>query len=40
LVQTYCPSSGVDHAGLAYDNTTWALVMNALDPAHPGPVGC
>jgi triacylglycerol esterase/lipase EstA (alpha/beta hydrolase family) len=40
LVQTYRPASQVDHAGLAYDNTTWALVMNALDPAHPGPVGC
>jgi hypothetical protein len=35
VVQTYYPSSDVDHAELVYDNTTSELMMNAVDPAHP-----
>jgi hypothetical protein len=35
VVQTYYPSSDVDHAELVYGNTTSELMMNAVDPAHP-----
>lgn len=39
-VQDYCWFNLVDHASLSYDRTTAQLVFNALDPAHPRPVGC
>lgn len=39
-VQDYCFFDLVDHASLSYDRTTSRLVFNALDPAHPVPVGC
>ena len=39
-VQDFCFLDLVDHASLSYDRTTSQLVRNALDPAHPVPVGC
>lgn len=39
-VQDFCLLDLVDHASLSYDRTVARLVQNALDPAHPGPVGC
>ncbi|AUG75287.1 lipase [Kitasatospora sp. MMS16-BH015] len=39
-VQQYCPLDPVGHIGLAYDGDVAQLVLNALDPAHPGPVLC
>lgn len=40
LVQSYCPTDGTDHGGLAYDPTTRQLILNALDPAHAVPATC
>jgi triacylglycerol esterase/lipase EstA (alpha/beta hydrolase family) len=40
LVQSYCPTDGTDHGGLAYDPTTRQLILDALDPAHAVPATC
>ena len=40
VVQDTCPFDPVGHIGLAYDTDVAQLVVNALDPAHAGPVAC
>ncbi|MER6549620.1 alpha/beta fold hydrolase [Streptomyces sp. NPDC001250] len=39
-VQSLCPFDPVGHIGLAYDGDVAAMILNALDPAHPVPVRC
>ena len=40
FVQDFCPFDPVGHIGLAYDGDVAQLILNALDPAHAGPVLC
>jgi pimeloyl-ACP methyl ester carboxylesterase len=40
LVQSVCPDDHVGHADLVYDRDVVQMLLNALDPAHPGPVHC
>ncbi|MGV9858711.1 esterase/lipase family protein [Gordonia sp. NPDC003425] len=39
-VQDGCAADHSDHLSLVYDRRAAALVLNALDPAHPRPVPC
>lgn len=39
-VQDLCPTDFTDHVEIASDPVAAALVLNALDPAHPRPVPC
>ncbi|MGH9094958.1 MAG: lipase, partial [Acidimicrobiales bacterium] len=39
-VQDQCALDHSDHVAVVADPTTSADVLNALDPAHPGPVPC
>jgi triacylglycerol esterase/lipase EstA (alpha/beta hydrolase family) len=39
-VQDVCPYDTVGHIGLALDPSVLGIVLNALDPAHAGPVAC
>ena len=40
VVQNYCKSDYTEHFEIAADPVAAALVLNALDPAHPRPVPC
>lgn len=39
-VQDACPLDPVGHIGLAYDSDVENMIADALDPAHPAPIGC
>lgn len=39
-VQDVCPYDPVGHVGLALDPSVLGIVLDALDPAHAGPVAC
>jgi pimeloyl-ACP methyl ester carboxylesterase len=39
-VQDVCPRDRVGHTGLALDPSVLGIVLDALDPAHAGPVRC
>jgi triacylglycerol esterase/lipase EstA (alpha/beta hydrolase family) len=40
VVQNYCKTDYTEHFEIAADPVAAALVLNALDPAHPRPVPC
>ncbi|MFT4125036.1 MAG: lipase [Gordonia sp. (in: high G+C Gram-positive bacteria)] len=40
VVQNGCPADHSDHLSLVANRRSAALVLNALDPAHPRPVPC
>jgi triacylglycerol lipase len=40
VVQNYCKSDFTEHFEIVADPVAAALVLNALDPAHPRPIPC
>lgn len=40
VVQDQCPIDFAEHVAMAFDPTVGQDILNALDPAHPGPVPC
>ncbi|KAF7295314.1 putative lipase class 2 protein [Mycena indigotica] len=40
FVQDFCPDDPVGHGGLAWDDSVWSLVYNALEENPKGPIKC